>query len=252
MFLEDIFEVNPQTFTLKMSLYLRFEWSDNRISANGTEGPVNMEHSFINLVWKPDIYIWNLHGQEIYSHQITMRSLTVTNNSGDVSLSYVLEIGVGVVCPMNYSRFPFDRNDCTFRMSAFTFTDDQMLFLTNSSLPPDHVLVKEKIRHYDLSLAYLAVSDSRVPSWESPGKFYSVPGIRILLANRPGKYVWVYYLPTSLFTLTSWFSFLLPPTSYPARTALLITIFLCQINLFNGVLRETPSANGGEESLPGK
>ena len=36
-------------------------------------------------------------------------------------------------------------------------------------------------------------------------------------------------MPTSMFTLTSWFSFLLPPTSYPARTSLLVTIFLCQV-----------------------
>ena len=38
-------------------------------------------------------------------------------------------------------------------------------------------------------------------------------------------------MPTSMFTLTSWFSFILPPTSYPARTSLLVTIFLCQVLL---------------------
>ena len=30
-------------------------------------------------------------------------------------------------------------------------------------------------------------------------------------------------------TLSQRFSFLLPPTSYPARTALLVTVFLCQV-----------------------
>ena len=36
-----------------------------------------------------------------------------------------------------------------------------------------------------------------------------------------------------MFTATSWVSFLLPPTSYPARTSLLVTVFLCQIGIFN-------------------
>ena len=35
----------------------------------------------------------------------------------------------------------------------------------------------------------------------------------------------------SMFTVTSWFSFLLPPNSYPARTSLLVTFFLCQVNI---------------------
>ena len=61
--------------------------------------------------------------------------------------------------------------------------------------------------------------------------------------------MWVYYLPTSMFTITSWFSFLLPPTSYPARTSLLVTIFLCQIGIFNAVVQDTPNENGGLTAL---
>ena len=46
-----------------------------------------------------------------------------------------------------------------------------------------------------------------------------------------------------------WFSFLLPPTSYPARTSLLVTLFLCQIGLFNAVVQDTPNENGGLTAL---
>ena len=48
-----------------------------------------------------------------------------------------------------------------------------------------------------------------------------------------------------MFTITSWVSFLLPPTNYPARTTLLVTIFLCQIGVFNAVIKETPNKDGG-------
>ena len=38
---------------------------------------------------------------------------------------------------------------------------------------------------------------------------------------------------------------LLPPKSYPARTSLLVTIFLCQIGIFNAVVLDIPNENGG-------
>ena len=48
-----------------------------------------------------------------------------------------------------------------------------------------------------------------------------------------------------MFTLTSWVSFLIPPTSYPARTTLLVTVFLCQIGIFTTAIRDTPQFDGG-------
>ena len=73
-------------------------------------------------------------------------------------------------------------------------------------------------------------------------------GLKLTFVNRYSKYLWVYYLPTSMFTVTSWVSFILPPTSYPARTSLLVTVFLCQIGLFNAVIRDTPNQDGGNHN----
>ena len=84
---------------------------------------------------------------------------------------------------------------------------------------------------------------------KSDGTGYSVVGLQMTLTNLHSKYMWVYYLPTSMFTVTSWVSFLLPPTSYPSRTSLLVTVFLCQIGLFNAVIRDTPNQDGGTKTL---
>ena len=54
-------------------------------------------------------------------------------------------------------------------------------------------------------------------------------GSRINSLSRYRKYLFVYFIPTTMFTVTSWVSYLLPPTSYPARTSLLVTVFLCQV-----------------------
>ncbi len=40
------------------------------------------------------------------------------------------------------------------------------------------------------------------------------------------------YLPSSLFVVLSWASFLIPPDVIAGRMAMLVTLFLVQINFF--------------------
>ena len=81
-------------------------------------------------------------------------------------------------------------------------------------------------------------------SW-SRDTYYSVVGIKIDMVSRYRKYLFVYFIPTTMFTLTSWVSYLLPPTSYPARTSLLVTVFLCQVGIFTAAIKDTPNYDGG-------
>ena len=54
----------------------------------------------------------------------------------------------------------------------------------------------------------------------------------------------IYYLPSTLFVITSWVSFLIPPEVVPGRMALLVTLFLVLINIFNNVTAITPNTEG--------
>ena len=58
------------------------------------------------------------------------------------------------------------------------------------------------------------------------------------------SYIITYYLPSGLFVLVSWISFLIPPDIVPGRMALLITLFLVLVNIFNNVNTNSPKAEG--------
>ena len=47
-----------------------------------------------------------------------------------------------------------------------------------------------------------------------------------------------------LFVVVSWISFVVPPDVIPGRMALLITLFLVLVNIFNTVTTNTPKAEG--------
>ena len=65
-----------------------------------------------------------------------------------------------------------------------------------------------------------------------------------VLKSKWEKYIYIWYIPTIMITISSWFFYLLPSTSYPARTALLMTAFLLLINIYNSVVNETPNSDG--------
>ena len=53
-----------------------------------------------------------------------------------------------------------------------------------------------------------------------------------------------YPLISGLFVMTSWVSFVIPMDVIPGRMALLVTIFLVLVNIFNSVTTNTPKAEG--------
>merc|ERR1719507_2345718 len=53
-----------------------------------------------------------------------------------------------------------------------------------------------------------------------------------------------YYLPSGLFVVVSWISFMVPPDIIPGRMALLVTLFLVLVNIFNNITTNTPKAEG--------
>ena len=58
------------------------------------------------------------------------------------------------------------------------------------------------------------------------------------------KYLYIYYLPSGLFVVVSWVGFLIPPEVVPGRMAMLITLFLVLINIFNIVTSNSPNVEG--------
>ena len=72
----------------------------------------------------------------------------------------------------------------------------------------------------------------------------SSTGIELLLTRNKLKYIPLYYLPSGLFVVVSWVSFLIPPEVVPGRMAMLITLFLVLINIFNTVTSNSPNVEG--------
>lgn len=68
-----------------------------------------------------------------------------------------------------------------------------------------------------------------------PSGAYAACGFQIRLVRKTMQYLVQVYLPSCMFVVVSWVSFLIKPEVVPGRMALLVTLFLVLINIFNSV-----------------
>ena len=73
---------------------------------------------------------------------------------------------------------------------------------------------------------------------------YSVAGFEMTLKRKVSHYIITCYLPSGMFVIVSWISFLIPPDIVPGRMTLLITVFLVLVNIFNTITTNIPKAEG--------
>ena len=73
---------------------------------------------------------------------------------------------------------------------------------------------------------------------------YSVAGFELTLRRKMMHYIITCYLPSGMFVVVSWISFLVPPDIVPGRMALLVTVFLVLVNIFNTITTNIPKADG--------
>ena len=156
-----------------------------------------------------------------------------------IVINYMVDAKVIFKCPIDYGDFPFHSVICKLKITSFTNSNTSMVF--HSKQWSDSQV---QTRGYNVGVSYLTGKDTVELSWDKD-RWFSVVGIKIDLVSKYGKYILIYFIPTTMFTATSWVSHLLPPTSYPARTSLLVTVFLCQVGVFTSALKDNPNSDGG-------
>ena len=140
---------------------------------------------------------------------------------------------------MRFERYPLDEHICKFKVGSTNMDINYMRFGA-ASFSYDSSS-RNTILDYQVSLTQITEED-RIFVYS--GANYSVTGLEMKLVRNSQKYLYIYYLPSGLFVVVSWVSFLIPPEVVPGRMAMLITLFLVLINIFNTVTSNSPNVEG--------
>ena len=95
---------------------------------------------------------------------------------------------------------------CTFQVGSFNYAMDKLIF--KDEFTPAKEDAVRSILDYDIEIYSLSPEDKQ---YSALNMNYSVAGFKIVLARKMSFYVVTYYLPSGLFVVVSWISFLVNP-----------------------------------------
>ena len=194
LFLIDIYQINPKTYTFNLNFVLKLKWLDNRINITSNDKEEVISAGFLKDLWKPDLYMWNAKGGMARSDDTVKSGAKVIKNGGDIMVKYTIESEADLICVMKYGNYPFDTNICSLEISSFGHFNDSLVFQTVDP-PPDEFLEENKIKHYQLDVSYV---EDQKESWDTKGKYYSTAGVKMVLKQESLKCLLVFFLPTSI------------------------------------------------------
>lgn len=281
--IKDIPKVNDKDFSITMNAYFIVKWQDRRLivekrnrtskhfipdsreiltsttsssftSSDSSTTPTNKDietyalHeeggkklTAVNLqilrnLWLPDVEILNLKAFE--THKVLSKLEGVWLDEENF-LIYALATRITFICPMKFNAFPMDIQRCKFQVGSFNYDMSKMVF--ENEFVPDEKQAIKSILDYQITIKDLKPEETH---YMALGMNYSVAGFEMILQRKMSFYIVTYYLPSGLFVVVSWISFLVNPEVIPGRMTLLVTIFLVLINIFNTIQTNSPKAEG--------
>merc|ERR1712004_341183 len=198
--------------------------------------PMNLE--FVKDLWLPNIFIYNIKSYKVIDVLSKLAGLWIDTEK---KVLYSQATHISFICPMSFDKFPLDEQRCKFRVGSYSYDSSKMVFITKAY---GYASKKSNSIALDYEITIEALSDEdRVLDYGGLGNF-SLSGFEMVLTRYVSTYIITYYLPSGLFVIVSWISFLIPMDVIPGRMALLVTLFLVLVNIFNTVTTNTPKAEG--------
>ena len=132
-----------------------------------------------------------------------------------------------------FDSYPLDAHKCPLRFYSARSTSAIQFAPAKFNYDPRR---RSIVLEFHADISELPPHNIRVHEGDRVRNLSST-GIELLLTRNKLKYIPLYYLPSGLFVVVSWVSFLIPPEIVAGRMALLITLFLVLINIFSIVNR---------------
>jgi len=243
--ISDVLRISDKDYSITFGLYFSVEWLEPRLNLSkelwGDESvasdqeliPVNLE--LINYLWIPNIFIYNLKTFQTIEVLSKLAGLWIDANK---RIYYSQATHITFICPMVFDSFPLDTQTCKFQVGSYSYDMSRMIFDVSTlgyiqqsqSITLDYAITINNLKEKDQLFNGGALGN------------FSLAGFELKLERHFMSYIITYYLPSGLFVVVSWISFLIPPDIVPGRMALLITLFLVLVNIFNNVTTNSPKA----------
>lgn len=234
----EISKIDDQRSQISLRWTYKLKWQEPRMilntSADWSRGEINVRGDMINNFWTPDVIIHDLVN---FNKPEILNQVAALEIKDDLQLYYKVRSDMTMVCKgMKFHRFPLDEHICYLKLTSFGYDDTRMMLRGKFSYNRDN----QRALPFNVHIKKLP---RELTTFAGSSSNYSVYGMEIKLSRCVSPYLLNVYLPTAIFVVMSWVSFLIPTDVVPARIVLLVTLCLVIINTFNNVTARIPVAS---------
>jgi len=245
--IKDIPKIDDKDFSVTLNAFFVVQWTDERLLIDQEQIELNLspdedpnawipvDVSFIKEFWLPDAEILNLKEFKTLDVLSKLEGLWLNRNQ---EIMYAVATRITFICPMTFNSFPLDVQVCLFQVGSFNYDNTKMVF--NDSFIAEEGAIRS-VLDYAIQIRMLPEKNKNYMALTGN---YSVAGFELTLKRKVSHYIITCYLPSGMFVIVSWISFLIPPDIVPGRMTLLITVFLVLVNIFNTITTNIPKAEG--------
>ena len=198
-----VLKVNNDDSTITLSLELQLIWRDDRLklAKDSTSLPIKLPTFYHDQIWIPDIFIFGLHDVKMLELINEYDYLYKLNNT---HLAFTDAFEVKIFCKMDYHGYPFDHQNCPFRLSSYSNDETKLKFDTNIIDYKDDDQVS--LIQYSIDVEPLPNSRAKVEHLSISGKvgLWSVTGFVVKLRRQTMQYKINYFIPSGILVIASW------------------------------------------------
>ncbi|XP_049789238.1 glycine receptor subunit alpha-4-like [Schistocerca nitens] len=240
LFINRISAVDENKEEISLDVFLYVHWRDPRVHIrNDTDvNHVELTWKHRERFWVPDLYIRQLREMKVLSLFQEMTSLRLFRN-------HTMRISIGatviIKCDMDFVLYPLDVQRCDVDFSSYKYTIADMNFkwVGEKALSfPSDFGDGYRLPKYVVSFS---TEDYSQGVYYGEGN-HSTARMHITMSRELRSYLLETYLPSSLFVIMSWGSFVVIPDMVPGRMVLLVTTLLSLVTMFDTVRNNSPPA----------
>ncbi|CAG4988888.1 unnamed protein product [Parnassius apollo] len=121
---------NKEEITL--DIFLQVSWEDGQLQIPPGMTFIDLPWEFRQLIWTPDLYIWQLQTMRTMSVLQEMASLRVYSNN---TVSVNIGATITIKCQMDFVLYPLDVQKCAIDFGSYKYTSEDVRFEWHAGAP---------------------------------------------------------------------------------------------------------------------
>ncbi|XP_043233564.1 gamma-aminobutyric acid receptor subunit rho-2-like [Amphibalanus amphitrite] len=239
----DLVDIDGIKGSIQMMMTYQEQWEDRRIILPAHMNPDCVDNStrksFIHLtpsvkyrndLWTPDFYMKGMMGIHVAKVGLTAEDLVLRDN---YVVESTLTLTLSLMCPMHFSKFPFDSHQCNITIESFgMFADDLAILWSEHGVRLSRSFVKEgyKISVVTGSPAFVMYSGFPFPRLV----------MTLIISRQRLRYTLLVFVPCILHFMIAWLAFFLPKEVSQGRCIINCTTNLSLISMLSVYMRYSP------------